>query len=287
MTQTPKISRRSQVTRGKTSIIIANVLLALIFLMPLYWTFISSLKDKVEIYAAPPTLVPQAASWDNYVRLFTTLNGAMVGYLRNSLVVDGCTIVAVAVISTLAGFAFSRLELFAKKLWMALILFTMMVPFQALMVPLYNTMSQLKLLNSLACMVLIYTTYQTPFCVYMMKNSFDMIPKAMQEAAHLDGAGSFDIFRRIYLPLAMPGLVTAIVYTAYTTWNDYLIALTFGGTNWKTFNVGIADMALQPESVLDWGAMTAGSIVSLLPIMILFLCLQKYFVKGMMSGAVK
>ena len=148
-------------------------------------------------------------------------------------------------------------------------------------------MSQLKLLNSLLCMVLIYTTYQTPFCVYMMKNSFDMIPSALQEAAYLDGASNFGIFRRIYLPLAMPGVVTTIVYTAYTTWNDYLIALTFGGTRWKTFNVGIADLALGADNILDWGSMTAGSIVSLLPIMILFLCLQKYFVKGMMSGAVK
>ena len=278
---------RTRSVRGRTGVIVTSIFVALIFLLPLYWTLISSLKGKAEMYVTPPTLFPHAATWGNYITLFTTLDGALVRNLLNSVIVDTCTIAAVAVISVLAGFAFSKLQVFGKKLWMTLILFTIMVPFQALMVPLHNIMSQLKLLNSLLCMVLIYTTYQTPFCVYMMKNSFDMIPNALQEAAYLDGASSFDIFRRVYLPLAMPGMVTTIVYTAYTTWNDYLIALTFGGMKWKTFNVGIADLVLGADNIMDWGSMTAGSIVSLLPIMILFLCLQKYFVKGMMSGAVK
>ena len=120
----------------------------------------------------------------------------------------------------------------------------------------------------------------------MMKNTFDMVPNALKEAATIDGAGSLAIFFKVYLPLAMPGVVTTIVYTAYTTWNDYLIALTFGGTAWKTFNVAIADLSTMSD-VLDWGMMTSGSFVSLLPIMALFLGLQKYFIKGMMSGAVK
>lgn len=163
----------------------------------------------------------------------------------------------------------------------------MMVPFQALMIPLYSLMSKLKLLSSLPCMLLIYTTFQAPFCVYMMKNSFDMIPGALQEAALLDGASNFEIFRKIYLPLVKPGIITIVVYTAYTTWNDYLIDLTFGGTAWKNFTVAVADLGLGADNIVDWGAVTAGSLISLLPIMILFLCLQKYFVKGMMNGAIK
>lgn len=273
--------------KNKIWLIFANIVVGLVFLLPLYWTIISSLKNKAEIYLYPPSLLPQAATFENYANLFSMLDGAMSRYLFNSIIIDLCTITLVSTISVLAGFAFSKLELLGKKIWLMLILFSMMVPFQALMVTLYNTMSQLKLLNSLPCMVLIYATYQAPFCVFMMKNSFDMIPNAMQEAAYLDGANSFDIFHKICMPLAKPGLVTTIVYTAYTTWNDYLIALTFGGTTWKTFNVGIADLAIGSEHMLDWGAVTAGSIVSLIPIMVLFLFLQKYFVKGMMSGAIK
>lgn len=278
--------RRDGRERGKIGIVAANILLALVFLLPMYWTFISSVKGKGEIYASPPTLFPHTFTWDNYAKLFTAQGGAYLDCFFHSVVIDLSTVLLVAVICVLAGFAFSKLELIGKRLWMTLILFTIMVPFQALMVPLYNTMSGLKLLNSLPCMVLIYATYQSPFCVYMMKNTFDMVPDALKEAAYIDGAGSLTIFFKVYLPLAMPGVVTTIVYTAYTTWNDYLIALTFGGTAWKTFNVAIADLANMSD-VLDWGMMTSGSIVSLLPIMALFLGLQKYFIKGMMSGAVK
>ena len=286
MTFGTKPARRADRDRGKAGTIAANILLALVFLAPLYWTFISSVKNKSEIYASPPALFPHAFTWENYTNLFTAQNGAYLNCFLHSVVIDPCTVLLVTVICVLSGFAFSKLELIGKRLWLTLILFTIMVPFQALMVPLYSTMSGLKLLNSLPCMVLIYATYQSPFCVYMMKNTFDMVPNALKEAATIDGAGSLMIFFKVYLPLAMPGVVTTIVYTAYTTWNDYLIALTFGGTAWKTFNVAIADLANMSD-VLDWGMMTSGSIISLLPIMALFLGLQKYFIKGMMSGAVK
>ena len=272
--------------KKKISVILTNILLAAICLLPLYWTFITSVKGKAEIYAQPLTLFPQKFTLENFNNLFQYRDSALLTFFRNSIIIDICTVALVTVISILAGFAFSKLEIFGKKIWMTLTLFTIMVPFQALMVPLYNTMSSLKLLNSLPCIVLIYVTYQTPFCVLMMKSSFDMIPTALHEAATIDGANSYTAFRKIFLPLAKPGIVTVIVYSAYTTWNDYIIALTFGGTHWKTFNVGLVDLAIN-ESVLDWGIMTSGSIISLVPIMILFLFLQKYFVKGMMSGAIK
>lgn len=165
-------------------------------------------------------------------------------------------------------------------------LFTIMVPVQALMVPLYNQLSALHLLGTQAGMVLIYATFQTPFCVYMMKNAFDAVPVALQEAATIDGASNLAIFRSIYLPLALPGTVTVLVYSAYNTWNDYVVGLTFGGSTMKTFNVGLVDMLSNAETI-EWGTLTSGSIVGMLPILILFLFLQKYFVKGMMSGAVK
>jgi multiple sugar transport system permease protein len=278
--------KTDRVTKKKMFILIVNVFISIGFLFPLYWTLISSLKNKGEIYLFPPSLIPIELDLTNYVNLFIRDKGAYLKFLQNSIIIDITTIAVVTTISVLAGFAFSKLELIGKKVWMTLILFTTMVPFQALMVPLYNVMSQFKLLNSLVCMVIIYATYQTPFCIFLMKNSFDMIPNTLREAAHIDGASNFEVFKKVYIPLTLPGIVTTIVYSAYTTWNDYLIALTFGGISWKTFNVGIADLATG-DHLLDWGAMTAGSIVSLIPIIILFLCLQKYFVKGIMSGAIK
>ena len=222
----------------------------------------------------------------NYKTLFEYKEGIFFTYLKNSVIVSLISMVVVTLISILAGFAFSKLKIWGSKIWMTMTLFTIMVPVQALMVPLYNQLSALHLLGTQAGMVLIYATFQTPFCVYMMKNAFDAVPVALQEAATIDGASNLAIFRSIYLPLALPGAVTVLVYSAYNTWNDYVIGLTFGGSTMKTFNVGLVDM-LSNDTTIKWGTLTSGSIVGMLPILILFLFLQKYFVKGMMSGAVK
>lgn len=267
-------------------IVLANVILALVYLLPLYWNFITSIKEKNEIYTVPPTLIPQSFTWSNYVKIFTEKGGAYLGYFLNSVQIDLLTVLLVCVISVIAGYGFSKLEIYGKRIFMGLILATIMVPFQALMIPLYTMMSDLHLLNTKACMIIIYVTFQSPFCIYMMKSAFDMIPKELREAALIDGAGDFTCFTRVYMPLVIPSAVTCAVYAAYNTWNDYLIALVFAGSSTKTFNVGLVGMAIG-EYGTDWGLLTAGSFIGLIPIMLLFLILQKYFVKGMMSGAIK
>lgn len=265
--------------------LLLNLILGIIWLLPIYWAFVTSVKTENEIYGGI-TLFPKLFTAENYEALFAYKDGIAFTWLKNSFQICVITMLLVTVISVLAGFAFAKLDLICSKLVMGLILFTIMVPVQALMVPLYNTMSDLKLLGTVWGMVLIYITFQTPFCVYMMKRSFDMVPNELKEAALVDGASSLQIFRKIYVPLAMPGAITVLVYSAYNTWNDYVIALTFGGSTMKTFNIGLVDM-LSNDVTLDWGTLTSGSIVGMLPILILFLFLQKYFVQGMMSGAVK
>jgi multiple sugar transport system permease protein len=271
---------------GLKPIIIINVIVALIYLAPLYWTFITSIKEKLEIYATPPSLIPKSFSLANYTKIFTINEGIYLKYFFNSVKIAVITVTLVCLVSVLAGYAFSKLELIGKEIWMTLILLAIMVPFSSLMVPLFNIMSDLKLLNSQLSLIFIYTTFQTPFCIFMMKNSFDMIPRDLRDAAMIDGAGYFKTFYEIYIPLVLSGVVTIAVYSAYTTWNDYLIALVFANTNTKTFNVGLVNLALGDYGT-DWGLLTSGSFIGLIPILILFMFLQKYFVKGMMSGAVK
>lgn len=271
---------------GIKAVIIANIVVAILFFAPLYWTFITSIKEKLEIYATPPSLIPQSFNLENYTKIFTINDGIYLQYFFNSVKITGTTVCMVCLISIFAGYAFSKLELPCKGIWLTLILLAIMVPFSSLMVPLYNVMADLKLLNSQMCIIFIYTTFQTPFCIFMMKNAFDMIPKDLREAALIDGAGDFKVFGKIYLPLVLSGVVTIAVYAAYTTWNDYLIALVFANTNRKTFNVGLVNLSIGDYGT-DWGLLTSGAFIGLIPIMILFLFLQKYFVKGMMSGAVK
>ena len=264
-----------------------NCVLGLLFFLPLYWTIVTSLKGKTEIYGTPPTLIPQAPTLENYIKILTLENGIYKDYFVNSIVATAITIFVTVVISVLAGYGLSKLELKGRGIMMACILATIMIPFQALLNPLYMIMSKLNLLNTIFSLILIYTTFHAPFCIYMMKNAFDVIPDGLLESARLDGGGNLTIFLKICLPLTWTSVATIAVYSAYTTWNDYLIALVFANSSAiKTFNVGLTNLAIGYYGT-DWGVLTAGSVMGMLPIMILFLFLQKYFIKGMLSGALK
>lgn len=265
----------------------ANIILSILFMLPLYWAAATSLKGKGEIYQVPPTLVPHIPSLENYVKIFTLENGIYLRYFMNSVMITICSILCTAVVSIAAGYGLSKLKLRGGKIMLACILAAIMIPFQTLLTPLYTTMAKLGLLNTRASLVLIYTTFHTPFCIYMMKNAFDTIPDGLLESAKLDGAGNLRIFLRICLPLTWSSVATIAVYSAYTTWNDYLIALVFANSNTiKTFNVGLTNLAIGYYGT-DWGVLTAGSLMGMLPIMLMFLFLQKYFIRGMMSGALK
>lgn len=264
-----------------------NIILSILFMLPLYWAAATSLKGKGEIYQVPPTLVPHIPSLENYVKIFTLENGIYLRYFMNSVMITICSILCTAVVSIAAGYGLSKLKLRGGKIMLACILAAIMIPFQTLLTPLYTIMAKLGLLNTRASLVLIYTTFHTPFCIYMMKNAFDTIPDGLLESAKLDGAGNLRIFLRICLPLTWSSVATIAVYSAYTTWNDYLIALVFANSNTiKTFNVGLTNLAIGYYGT-DWGVLTAGSLMGMLPIMLMFLFLQKYFIRGMMSGALK
>ena len=264
-----------------------NSILGLLFILPLYWTIVTSLKGKTEIYATPPSLIPKAPTLENYTRILTLENGIYREYFINSLVVTAVTILLTVVISVLAGYGLSKLKLKGGRVMLACILATIMIPFQALLNPLYMIMAKLHLLNTVTSLILIYTTFHSPFCIYMMKNAFDTVPNELLESAKLDGGGNLKIFSKVCLPLTWTSIATIAVYSAYTTWNDYLIALVFANSSSiKTFNVGLTNLAIGVYGT-DWGILTSGAMMGMLPIMILFLFLQKYFIKGMLSGALK
>lgn len=267
--------------------IVANSILAIIMLLPLYWTLITSVKGKMEIYEQPPTFFPERISLENYQEILVRNDGIFLTYLKNSVVTTLITMIFVAIISLLAGYAFSKMKLKGKNFCLMLIIAALMIPFQTLMIPIYSIMSNLHLTNTRVAMVLIYATFQSPFAVYMMKNAFDMIPNELREAAKIDGASEWKIFLKVMLPTTWSSIATIFIYSAYTTWNDYLIAVVFANNDAiKTFNVGLTNMAIGQYGT-EWGLLTAGSFIGLFPIMVLFVFMQKYFVKGMLGGAIK
>ena len=214
-------------------------------------------------------------------------DGVFLTYLKNSIVTTVVTMIVVAIVSLLAGYAFSKLKVAGGRIWMLLIIAALMIPFQTLMIPLYSIMANLHLTNTRLSMILIYATFQTPFAVYMMKNAFDMIPDGLRDAAKIDGAGEMTVFWRVMMPTTWSSIATIFIYSAYTTWNDYLIAVVFANNEAiKTFNVGLTNMAIGQYGT-EWGLLTAGSLIGLAPIMVLFVFLQMYFIKGMLGGAIK
>ncbi len=264
-----------------------NFFLSVLFLSPLFWTLSTSLKKTSDITTFPPEWIPVNIVLDHYRTIFNFDGGIFTRYLFNSVTVTLFTVLFVTFISSLAGYAFSKLEIPFKNVFKFLILLTLMIPFHALLIPLYSLMNTFNLLDTHLALIIIYVTFQLPFGVFMMSNSFNAIHNSLRESAMLDGASEFQTYLKVFLPLGLPGLATTAVFSAYTTWNDFIIALVFTTSNdMRTLNVGLTNLAIGQYGT-NWGLLSSGAVIAIIPIMILYVFLQKYFVAGLTSGAVK
>ncbi|AGB41684.1 ABC-type sugar transport system, permease component [Halobacteroides halobius DSM 5150] len=264
-----------------------NIILVVAFLLPIGWTISTSLKPTNDITQLPPEWIPENITLNHYKKIFTFENGIFSTYFINSVLLTTLTVSLVVVISALAGYGFSKLDIPFGNLFKMLILLALMIPFQTLLVPLYSLIDDLGILNTRIALVFIYVTFFLPFGVFMMTNSFDSVPSSLRESALLDGANELETFLKVYLPLGLPGLATTAVYAAYRTWNDFIVALIFATSNeLRPLNVGLSVLAVGKYGT-SWGLLTAGVIISILPMMILYAFLQKYFVAGLTSGSVK
>jgi multiple sugar transport system permease protein len=266
---------------------IVCLIVALLFLAPILWSFLTSFKVPSEANATPPQLVPSRLSGENYGALLGYGEG-MLRYFGNSLIVATLTVIGIVVLSALAGYGFSRFKFALKGALFLVLLVTLMVPFQSILTPLFLVLRSLNLQNSLLGLALVNITFQMPFSVFMLRNSFDGIPRELDDAAAIDGCNSLQILWRVLLPVALPGLVSVALFAFLASWNEFLAALIFL-TDSEKFTLPV--MLLNAQSgylgSVDWGLMQAGITVTVLPCAILFLLLQRYYVSGLVSGAVK
>jgi multiple sugar transport system permease protein len=169
-----------------------------------------------------------------------------------------------------------------------LILASMMIPYQAVLTPLYLLFSDLGLTNTRVGLAIVHTILQLPFSVYLMRNSFEGIPKEIEEASVMDGCSSFQILRRVFLPLVLPGMVTVALFAFIMSWNEFIAALIFMSRE-SNFTVPVMLTGVSSGSfgTVDWGALQAGVIVSIVPCLVIYVLLQRYYVSGLLSGAVK
>jgi multiple sugar transport system permease protein len=262
------------------------LILLTLALFPIYWIVLGSLRDNSTITALPPQLLPTGdLRFDNYERVFTRSN--FVTYYWNSIVVSGTTIVLSIVISVLAAYSFSRYRFFGRALAMNGILSAQMFPLVAILISLFSFFSSLNLVNNLFGLVLAHLTVALPFSIWFLKAFFDSIPRELEEAAYIDGAGRMRTLLQVILPLVRPGILAVTIYTFLMSWDDFLFALILiTRDELRTLPVGIA-VSFLGEFEYDWSGMMTVSVISSLPILLVFVFLNRYMVDGLTRGAVK
>jgi multiple sugar transport system permease protein len=258
-----------------------------LMLAPVILSFLASIKPAAEARATPPTYLPQSLSIENYLKVFDFQAGLWT-YVSNSLLVAALTIVICLALAVPAGYGLARFKIRGKEFWFILLLAPLMIPYQALLTPLYLTFSKMGLANSHLGLAMVHTILQLPFSIYLMRNSFEAIPRELEEAASIDGANSLQVLSKIFLPLILPGIVTVALFAFITSWNEFLAALIFMNSE-SSFTVPIMLVSVRAGRLgaVDWGALQAGVIISILPCILIYVLLQRYYVAGFLSGAVK
>ncbi len=290
ITASAATSVRSRFTADRTwthVLFLGGLVLALLFLAPLAWTAITSVKPPIEASAAPPTGLPSRLDVGNYETL-TTYGEGIVSYLLNSIIVSVITISGTITIGTLAGYGFSRFRFPLKNTAFLVILATLMIPFQSIVIPLFVVLKQLGLTNSLVGVGLVYITFQLPFSIFVMRNAFDRVPRELEESALVDGCSQPRMLRSIMLPVVMPGVVTIGLFAFLAAWNEFFAALILL-TKQTSFTLPILLISARQGlwNNIDWGALQAGVTITMIPCLVFYLILQRYYVSGLTAGAVK
>lgn len=263
------------------------VALALVFIFPLVWTVIASFKPAAEGNLFPPSLWPSRISSENYQTLRDFGDGIW-RYVGNSVTAALITVAGTTLLSTLGGYGFSRFRFPGKNAVFVTILATLMIPFQSILAPLFLIMRAVHLQDTLLGLALVYITFQLPFSVFMMRNAFDAVPRDIEEAALIDGCSPAVMLWRVMLPLVMPGIVTVALFAFFASWNEFLAALIFmSSSDHYTLPVMLINVQSGLYGSIDWGAVQAGVTITMLPCVLLFLLLQRYYVSGLTAGAVK
>ena len=273
-----------RISRTESAIRNAVVLLAIgVFLLPLFWLLVTSLKLPRDVFQMPPVWFGFAPTLSNFQFAISTVNAPK--FILNSVIISSGTTLAALVLGTLGGFAVARSQLKLVQAGSYFFLVLLMIPPIAMLVPFYLIMRDIGLLGSYWAVIILDTCFNAPFVVWMMASYFRSVPIELEEAATVDGASPFAAFLRVSLPLSIPGIVAAALYCVIFSWNDFLFALLLTSPQTKTIPLGI--MGTFTTAQMSWGNMAALSLFAVVPVLLVAVLLNKYFVQGMTAGAVK
>jgi ABC-type glycerol-3-phosphate transport system permease component len=253
---------------------------------PFVWVLLASFKTRAELYTTPIVYLPGSLSVTNYVEAWTSKLTPFSRFFANSLWVSSVTMVATTVVSILAGFALARFRFAGRQTFLLIFLATQMFPAVLLIAPLLSQWYALGLVDTYQALIYSNFSFTVPFTVWMLVGYFESIPKELEESAMLDGCNRFGALLRVVLPLAAPGVAATAIFAFVASWSELLFAITFTSqTEMRTLSAGLLYMVGQYE--IQWGQLSAGVIISTVPVAILFTYLQRHLIQGLSAGAVK
>lgn len=262
----------------------AFIIFIIIYVFPIYWMLSSAIRPFTLLTSPQQPLLPTQIDFGAFVKLMTQTG--FVQYLANTIRISVGTLVLNILLASMAAYSLSRLKFKGKKLVKRAILMAYVFPKMILVVPLFVTIVNLRLINTYTGLIITYIVFSFPFCVWMLIAYFNKIPIDLEEAAIIDGASKLRVFGQIVIPLALPGLGAAAIFTFLHTWKEFLYAfLLLPQEAKKTMTVGI--YGLMGSEVFDWGAMLAFNTLMIIPIIFFFIFSQRSFISGLTAGSVK
>jgi multiple sugar transport system permease protein len=274
---------RPTVLRRALTLHLPMAAIVLFAIGPYLWMLLTSIRPESTLFSPQRTLLPEALTPANYLRLFTKTS--FIANLGHSLVVALGTVALGLALSLTAAYAFSRFRFAGRRMLMMSFLLINMFPIVLLIIPLFITMRVLGILDTHLALILAHSTFSIPFATWMMTSYFDAIPRSLDEAAMVDGCTALGAMVKVVLPLAMPGVIATGIYIFITSWNEYLYASVLAGQQVRTLTVAV--QTLIGEYEIAWGLLTAGGVVGALPVTLLFMAIQTRLIAGMTQGAVK
>lgn len=254
------------------------------FVFPVLWVVSASLRPAGELFTYPFRLIPPEISLSAYRQVF---RAGMISWLVNSTLVTILGVSSIVAVSVPAAYAFSRFEFTGRRGLLGIVLLFQMISPVIIIVPLYTVMSSLGLLRTRTGLILLYVGIQTPFSIWLLKGYFDTIPKELDYAARIDGCNRLQTLRHVLLRPVAPGIAVVAIFNTVLTWSEFVLAFTVLGSESRLHTISIGVYKFQGQYGNDWRAIAAASVIGMLPLVIVFLGLQRYFVKGLIEGSLK
>lgn len=266
---------------ARTMIYVALLALTAFFLVPVYLVIVTAFKDPGQINLATAWNLPESLHWQSFVEVIDAFGPR----IRNSIaLVSGATVLS-SVIGSMNGYILSKWHIPGEKYLFPLMLFGMFIPYQAILIPLFQFMSSINLHGGIPGLILIHTVYGLPITTLIFRNFYVDIPDEMLEAAAIDGADFFGIYQHVVFPLSIPGFVVVVIWQFTQIWNEFMFAVTMTNTDSQPITVGLAQLA--GGEAVKWNLPMAGAIVAALPTLLVYIILGRYFIRGLLAGSVK